>query len=270
MRIVTVIENTAPAGILCEWGLCLYIEHDGKKYLLDTGMSGRFLENAKRLGIDIGGVDIAVLSHAHYDHAGGMDAFFDANRHARMYISAAAGEDCYKRIAIMRKYIGIPRGTLVRHGHRLVKAGARAQIAPGVWLMAHSAPGLCDIGKRGRLYVKRSGRLLTDDFAHEQSLVFDTGAGLVVLNSCSHAGADNIIGEVRAAFPGAELRAYVGGLHLAHSSDEYVRQYAKRLADMGAPDIYTGHCTGARAVEIMRGVLGDGVKAITTGTVIEL
>ena len=76
MRITALMENTAPEGALrCEHGLALHIEHGGKRYLLDAGATGALLDNAAALGIDLAAVDAAVLSHGHYDHAGGFPAF---------------------------------------------------------------------------------------------------------------------------------------------------------------------------------------------------
>lgn len=72
MHILTLIENTTHSALLCEHGLSFYIETPNHRLLVDTGSSGRFLENARVLGVDISGVDTAILSHGHYDHCGGL------------------------------------------------------------------------------------------------------------------------------------------------------------------------------------------------------
>ena len=65
MKIVVLIENTAPEGscLAAEHGLSFYVEHRGKAVLLDAGASGGFADNAAALGVDLGHVDVAVLSH---------------------------------------------------------------------------------------------------------------------------------------------------------------------------------------------------------------
>ena len=63
------------AGLLCEHGLSLYIETTNHKILFDTGRSGVFADNAEKLGIDLDEVDIAVISHGHYDHGNGLSRF---------------------------------------------------------------------------------------------------------------------------------------------------------------------------------------------------
>ena len=75
MKAVILIDNLTKGMLKKEWGLSVYIEHDGWKILLDTGASGAFAENAEALGISLEKVDAGVLSHAHYDHADGMAEF---------------------------------------------------------------------------------------------------------------------------------------------------------------------------------------------------
>ena len=78
MKVSVIIENTSKNEILiAEHGLSLYIEYEGKQYLLDAGATGIFLQNANNMGIDLNNVDYCILSHGHYDHAGGYGAFFE-------------------------------------------------------------------------------------------------------------------------------------------------------------------------------------------------
>ena len=76
--IVDNIGNIYPG----EWGLCIYIENNGKNILLDAGSSNLFIDNAKKLNLNLQAVDYGVLSHAHYDHANGIPAFLDLNKNA--------------------------------------------------------------------------------------------------------------------------------------------------------------------------------------------
>ena len=73
---------------------------------------------------------------------------------------------------------------------------------------------------------------ITDCFDHEQSLVFELPEGLVIFSSCSHAGADLIISEVRQVFPDREILAILGGFHLYNKTPEYVRNLAERIRSL--------------------------------------
>ena len=68
--------------IISEHGLSLFIETEEHKILFDMGQSDAFIKNALSLGIDIAKVDIAVISHGHYDHGGGLRYFLELNRSA--------------------------------------------------------------------------------------------------------------------------------------------------------------------------------------------
>ena len=101
----------------------------------------------------------------------------------------------------MYKYNGIQPGILTNHADRIEYAEGDYKLLDGVYLIPHKTVGLEKIAKKVDLYIKDNGKMFPDDFAHEQSLVFDTPKGLVIFNSCSHGGPDNIITEVLATFP---------------------------------------------------------------------
>ncbi|MCI8506058.1 MAG: MBL fold metallo-hydrolase [Lachnospiraceae bacterium] len=259
------IDNQSKNELACEWGLAVYLEYEGHKLLLDTGTTGAFVKNAKSMGVDLEEVEYGILSHAHYDHSDGMTSFFEKNSKAKFYLRRGAGENCYGRRWIFYKYIGIARGVLDSYRDRIVYVDGRFGLFPGVYLLPHTTPGLEQIGKRAGLYVKQGKRRVPDSFVHEQSLIFDTKEGLVIFNSCSHGGADNIIREVSEAFPGKSICALVGGLHLYRSAEEEVRTLARRVLETGIKRVITGHCTGERAFRLLKEELGDVVQGLYTG-----
>ena len=78
MKIIALLENTTKhANIGCEHGLSLYIDTGSHKILFDMGQSDLFYENAKKLGVDLSLVDIAIISHGHNDHGGGLKTFLE-------------------------------------------------------------------------------------------------------------------------------------------------------------------------------------------------
>jgi len=268
MKAVVLSDNIPWNGLEGEWGLSIYITYRGKKILLDSGASGLFLENAKKLGIDLAQVDYAVLSHGHSDHSDGMGTFFQTAREARFYVRPGC-DACYMWEDGRMQYGGVPKAVTERYGDRLEFVEGKFSPSEGVWLLPHSTPGLAAYGKADGMYIERRGQLEPDDYAHEQSLVFETEEGLVIFNSCSHAGADNIIREAGDAFPGRPLRAIVGGFHLFERTDDEVRALAQRMRDTGIKAIYTGHCTGERALTVLQEELGALVHPFHTGLVME-
>ena len=104
MKITALTENTSKTGLPYEHGLSLYIETEKHNILFDTGQTELFAQNAGALGIDLGKVDIAVLSHGHYDHGGGLKSFLELNKTAPVYMSKFAFEPHYNGT---QKYIGL-------------------------------------------------------------------------------------------------------------------------------------------------------------------
>lgn len=271
MLVKVLIDNVTKNDLASEWGLALYMEYGGHRFLLDSGSSGKFADNAKAMGTDLSAVDYAVLSHAHYDHSDGLPAFFRVNDHAKVYLRKGITRSCYSKKKFWGyKYNGIGAGILEEQADRLEFVAGDHELAEGVWLIPHKTLGLEKLGKKAGLYIRENGKTFPDDFAHEQSLVFDTPKGLVIFNSCSHGGVDNIITEISATFPEKELYAYVGGMHLYKSTAEEVRRLGERILDTGISHVITGHCTGEEAFEILKETLGDRVEQLYTGMEIEL
>ena len=249
MKITVLIENSAPEGLIAEHGLSFYIEYQGGRYLLDAGESGAFLLNAHLLGVELGTVEAAFLSHGHYDHGDGFPAFFRANRTAPVYARPAVVED----EIFDGMHAGLDAGIFRRYARRFDLDDGPREPFPGL-------------------------HLIPDAVIHEQSLVLETAQGLVVLNSCCHAGVDNILADIRARFPDRPLRAVLGGFHLMAPAgtatlgrpEAEVRALARRLRDeLEVEDICTGHCTGHPAYQLLAEELGGRLRPLTTGAVFE-
>lgn len=270
LRATALIDNLADGGLLCEWGLAVHIEYRGESYLLDTGATGKFADNASLLGIDLANVSAGVLSHAHYDHSDGMERFFAENAAAKFYIREGAAENCYGSRFIFSKYIGIKRGMLEKFADRIEYVSGDKTLSDGVYLIPHKTPGLENAGKKAGMFRKVNGRRVPEDFSHEQSLVFDTEKGLVIFNSCSHGGADNIIREISATFPDKKIYALIGGFHLFRSSDRDILTLAENVKKTGIERIVTGHCTGDRAFDLLKRELGEKAEKIHSGFIFEV
>lgn len=270
MKTTVLVDNIENEGIPGEWGFCTYIEYKDKKLLLDTGASNLFAENAEKLNISIEDVDMAILSHGHYDHANGMEKFFEINKKAKFYLQKGCSENCYFKKWFVKKYIGIPQGITTTYKDRIEYVSGVYQLADGINLVSHSTPNLERIGKSEMMYLKTAKGWKPDNFCHEQSLVLEAEDGLVIFNSCSHGGVVNIINEVKAAFPTKEIKAFVGGFHIFKRPEEEIRELAASIRETGISCIYTGHCSKERGFRILREELGDVVKQFHVGLEIEL
>ena len=270
MKATVLIDNIGNDLCKGEWGLSIHICHNNKKILLDTGSSFLFSKNAERLGIDLKDIDYGVLSHAHYDHSDRMDTFFEKNGSSKFYLQKTAKQKCYGGRFIFLRYIGIKKGMLEKYDNRIEYIDSLHTLCNNAYLLPHSESSPFTAKKSSILRIKKGKKIESDDFRHEQSLVIRTEKGLVVFNSCSHTGVDNIINEVAESFPGEKIYAYIGGFHLYKSSDSDVKALAKRIKELNIQEIYTGHCTGNKAFEILKCELGSTVQQLHVGLIIEI
>lgn len=276
MKITVLMENTAPegCGLTPEHGLSLYIEHRGRKLLLDAGSSGKFADNAQALGIDLSAVEAAALSHGHYDHADGLRRFFRLNSRAKVYVRPGADGPHFSMGKDGPYFIGIHRDICTQFRDRFEAVEGLYELTEGAWLvpdLVRETSGRSD----GLLYKRGEDDFIPDDFRHEQSLVLEGEKGLVVLNSCSHGGIVNIVRGVQDQLPGKKVYAVVGGLHMAakgqgalNCTPEYVFRVADALKELGVEEIHTGHCTGETALGLLRERFGPGCRALAAGQVL--
>lgn len=265
MKITVLIENTTKNHLQNEHGLSFYIQFSNKTYLLDSGASFKFIANAKALGIDLD-VDYVILSHGHNDHGGGfpfylekynkkiyaMDSIFDT------FVSSQDKHD-----------ISLPK-TLSHKQFSFLQTMISLQ--EDVYLVPHQKPY---INKKSQLYRYIQNEYIDDDFSHELSFVFDTKKGLIIFNSCSHAGVISIIEEIKNIFPDRKIHAYIGGLHLKGKNNTcpYSQNELKEIAiylNNNVDILYTGHCTGDIAYHYLKEEMKEKIQPLYTGKQIEI
>jgi len=282
MRITTLVENDAIDGredLTAEFGLSLHVQTGKCRILFDTGSSGVFADNAEALGIDLAAVDLAVLSHHHFDHGGGLQRFLEINRTAKIYLGRGdLTQRYFKAFSVVKRPIGLDLALLDRHGDRLEFVEGSPEVEPGVALIseigsAHPRPK----GNR-HLFVERDGGLVPDPFDHELVMVVREDDGMVVFSGCSHSGVPNMIEAAVERFPGIPIKAVIGGFHLiglpylntmAGSRDQ-VEDLGRSILGFSPGKVYSAHCTGAKAYRVLRGVMGDTLEPFHTGTVLDL
>lgn len=278
MKITVLIENSSDCELAKEHGLSLLIETEDKKILLDSGCSELFADNADKLNIDLSDVDFAVLSHGHYDHSGGFDTFFERNKSAFLYARECADGKYYSPNGGIHE-IGVPQRVL-DYSDRILYVSDNREIAENIYIIGHNTPDLQKIGEKVKLYKGGNGEIVPDDFAHEQSLVFDTAKGLIIFNSCSHGTVENIIRETKEFFRNKPIYAYVGGLHMMGKDAEgreicaFTESEIDALCDIIKSEnisyLCTGHCTTLEGYDKVKKRLGDRVIKLTTGFIFEL
>ena len=88
MKITILYDNTVfQAGLKSDWGFSCLVEVHNRTILFDTGSNGSILlENMKKLDIDTSSINEVFISHAHFDHIGGLSAFLNENNNVKIYV----------------------------------------------------------------------------------------------------------------------------------------------------------------------------------------
>lgn len=273
VKIVVLLENTTQSpNLKCKHGLSLYAETETHKILFDMGPNDLFLKNAEALGVDIAAVDTAVISHGHVDHCGGLKCFLEKNQKAKIYLRPQTVEKHYVKVLGIPFYAGIDRAFL--SSDRFVFTDDIHVIDDGITLFSNVAGQFPLPESDGNLFVKRNGKMLPDDFGHEQNLIMTSGDSRILICGCAHAGIVNIVRRAKTV-TGNEPTAVVGGLHLyepvkkRYERNEYIDNVAAVLAKEKT-SYYTCHCTGEKAYERMKVRMGTRLIYLHTGTEIRL
>ena len=273
---VRILVDNFPDDEHKEWesehGLSILIEQEGKRILCDMGASSLFWDNAEKMNCDLRNVTAAFVSHGHNDHSGGLKTFLERNGETPVYLSPRIFEQHYFSSRRGGKKRDISTDHLLKEAfqNRLKAVTGSTWLTPTVAMVKtvkfdHDCP-------KGNLFLtsEENGKEGLDVFTHELALAFVTGKGLIIVSSCSHNGALNIMDSCR-LFTGVEsVRAFIGGLHLVDSNqvEEEVRHFlADKHKDYPDTLVYTGHCTGVQAREFLAG--DEHVRFFHTGTILD-
>lgn len=278
MRVTVLMENSTPSSRLAaRHGLSLWLElDDGRRVLFDMGPNDGFLANARSLGVDVTEADLAVVSHGHYDHGGGLGAFLaacgDAGRDVPVYVREHAFEEHVSGTPERHHAIGLDPALATDPRVRLT--GERCDLGGGLALFSTARRAHPTARSNGRLMERRDGALVPDRFLHEQSLLVREGDRLALVSGCSHGGVLNLM-DAAEGLAGAPLTSVVAGFHLMDPSGGTVedegltRSLARELAARPARYL-TCHCTGTDAFALLRDELGGRVSYLHVGSRVTL
>ncbi|HAK47032.1 MAG TPA: hypothetical protein DCO79_14090 [Spirochaeta sp.] len=277
------MDDKPGEALLNEHGLSILIDTGKHRILFDTGQSSRFASNAENLDIDLGTVDLAMISHGHYDHGGGLPAFFERNESAPVWIHSKAALPIYYSTnkGGRTRYVGIKEETFSDYKDRFIFTDSAVTPAEGIHIIPGTdVPGRGPIYKDGSLYLKEGDVESIETFDHEIFMVIEREEDIILISGCSHNNIVAIIKHVRELFSEKRLTAVIGGFHLpdlAGYNSKHESAAKKTAGDLNIivseintlesslPFYYTGHCTGDRAKVILKEVLGDKIDFFHAG-----
>lgn len=229
-----------------DFGFSCVVNYKGKMILFDSGTDARIFEkNLKALKIDLRKIDIAVISHGHYDHIGGFDYLLSVNPKVKIYAPAdffslgapikfpfrETEPDAAKSLPKDERYF---RGERVVEGMVTVPTGrfwknnveyltAVKEILPGVTLIPTTSELM-------GTFIKYPPFEKNPQFIGmpELSLSLATEKGEIIVSGCSHSTIETIVKETKKVRKG-NIYLVAGGFHLIPYSRDYIESLAKRM-----------------------------------------
>ena len=269
LRITALMENKASANraLVNEHGLSLLLEADGRRILFDCGQGAHFIDNAHRLGISLHGLDAAVISHGHYDHAAGFRDFLESG-YAVPFLCIGKGffDKKYSRKGI--RYADLSAGWneafALSHGIAVREIDSDTELFPGMTIF-HGFPRIHAEEIIPERFVRETEEgIIHDDFSDEIAIGIDTDNGLVLITGCSHPGVMNILDAVMER-TGKNVYAVVGGSHLSEADDARIADTLSYLRAAGVEIAALCHCSGARAEELAGDIFGEKAAGLAVG-----
>jgi len=231
---VTVLFDNYPAaeGFRTGWGFAALLETPGHTLLFDTGADGEaLLENFRLLGKDPLAIETIVLSHAHGDHTGGLQALLNLGLRPE--------------IVVFPGFPPAPEGQLPE-GVIISEAEPGQEIQPG---------------------IRTTGRMGTGIL--EQALILDTADGTVVLTGCAHPGVIEMIKRAQELQPGP-LHLVAGGFHIMAASASEIQGILTEFRDLGVERAGATHCSGEAAMEAFQEAYGENFQPLGSGRVFSI
>ncbi len=273
MKLITLVENTSLTPEFGhKHGLSFYIETGKHKLLFDLGSDELFLQNAAKLKVDIEAVDTVIISHGHYDHGGALKLFLQRNRNAKIYIREKAFDSFFSKIFGIASSVGLDQ--MLKDHERFIFTEDDCIIDDELRLFSNITTKECYSTSNNTLYVKTETGFQPDDFRHEQSLIINEDGRYTLVAGCAHSGIINIQKKAEGLI-GCELNTVISGMHLINpmsfrrSNSALARKIADRL-QVKSTRYYTCHCTGLKAYQLMKSMLGEQISYLSAGSSIEI
>lgn len=227
--------------------------------LFDAGPEGEtFIRNSNILAVDFSTIESVVLSHGHFDHAGGLLAAIEAISKAKVgKIDFFTHPDVFIDRAIKRAngellmFEPIPGPEILQENGANVIINRESQSIADVFYVSGEIPRITtyETGFPGHVRCADGKTWEPDPLIMDEQFisVYVKDKGQFVFSACSHAGVINVLLHACSTFPSIPLYGIMGGLHLSGATEKIIPETVADLKQFELKLIAPGHCTGWRA-----------------------
>ncbi len=277
MKLVVLIDNNTfiDRYFLGEPGVSYFVEEDGRKILFDVGYSDAFIQNARKLSIDLLDIDDVVLSHGHLDHTWGLIPL------VRLYTESIIEGHHAKKPTLITHPLTLASkkiGDLTEIGSLLTEDKLSGffhlQLSKKPVYLTDQLLYLGEIERSNEFEAKNPmGKMIKDgiernDFLFDDSaLVYKSHEGLIIITACSHSGICNTVEYARKVCEEERVVDIIGGFHMLNPSVEQLQgtmEYMKRLKP---GSVHACHCTDLNTkIELSKVI---NIKEVGSGLTLE-
>ncbi len=282
MKVTCVVDDAVQLSspFWGEHGVAFLIETETARVLFDTGQSGTVLmHNLGLLDVDhqmtsegFLPIDAVAISHAHYDHTGGLSALMErVSPGTPLYANPDLFRERFSGKGDGVEYVGLSMSREeLEAGLTLRLSAIPQEIVSGVWTTGEITDRSEPEGRSARHLMREGDMLVADAYRDDMALVLEEEGRLVLLCGCCHAGLLNTINHVQRAF-GRPIWGIIGGLHLTGISLGHMQHVGEVLVETESVQrIYSNHCTGEGAyIHLMLKLGPDRICSCPAGTIIE-
>ncbi len=232
--IITVIYDNNPykENLKTAWGFACLVQIAQNNILFDTGGEGDLLlENMRKLNIDPSLINIVVISHAHWDHMGGLETFLNKNSNVTVYLPSSSPTTLKDMVR--------------NKGAKIVEI--------------KNDYAICE-------HVMTTGELDSDKLK-EQALVVDSQKGSIIITGCAHPKIIKIIEKAK-EIGKQNIFFVMGGFHFYKTPPETVNKIIANFKQLNVQKVSPCHCSGEQAQELFKKNYNENYLHVGVGKVI--
>jgi len=221
IQLNTIFDNECCSSNLTTlWGFSCLVQTPQHTILFDTGSNGRvLLKNLQAKSLELNKIDNIFISHAHWDHIGGLDSILELNSDVHIFVTSHVSKNLVRDLKTLSNGVTI--------------------------IDDKPTEILTDIYSTGAMGDES-----------EQSMVIDTEEGLIIIAGCAHGGIAEIAQQAQKNF-NKKILLLLGGFHLHNKKDQKVLEIIDTIHQLETRYVCPSHCTGSRAKELFEKSFGD-------------